>query len=62
MQYNGKQVAEMLGKQPITIRKISEQFGVGVKVGRDWIYTDADVETLRNWRKPGRPKAQKPAK
>ena len=58
MQYNGKQVAEMLGKQPITIRKISERFGIGVKVGRDWIYTDEDVETLRNWRKPGRPKTQ----
>lgn len=61
MQYNTSQVAALLGRTPVAIRKLSERHGIGVKVGRDWIYTDADVETLRRWRKPGRPKMQKPA-
>lgn len=59
MQYTSKQVAAMLGRAEISIRKLSKRFGIGTKIGRDWVYSDADVETLRKWRKPGRPpKAQ----
>ncbi len=56
--YTGKEVAAMLGKTPVAIRKLSERYGIGTKVGRDWVYSEAEVKQLKHWRKPGRPKAQ----
>ncbi len=56
-----KEVAALLGKTPIAIRKLSERYGIGSKVGRDWVYTDAEVNQLKHWRKAGRPKGKNPA-
>lgn len=46
--YNIKQVAELLGKTPVAIRKIAARYEeVGQKVGRDWVFTGEDIEKLK---------------
>lgn len=44
------QVAEALGVTSRWIRDLSAQHEVGSKVGRDWIYTLADLDQMRDWR------------
>lgn len=52
------QVAETLGKVPSTVRAARQKRGLGRKVGRDWLYTESDIEELEAWfksRRRGRP-------
>lgn len=51
--------ARLTQRSAQSIRKLSERNGIGRKYGRDWLYTDEDLETIRNWRKPGKPKGAK---
>lgn len=39
--------AAQIGCNPSTVRRLAAQHGVGVKIGRDWIFTAADVAKLR---------------
>lgn len=44
--YTGPQVAERLGVNPSRVRQLAAEFGVGTKIGRDWMFTDDDVDVL----------------
>ena len=53
--YSVNEVAAMLGKSIIAIRKIVARHNLGTKVGRDWVLTEEDIEKVRRVPKPGRP-------
>jgi len=48
------QVAAELGISRDRIPRLARSRGVGQRVGRDWLFTAADVEAMRD-RRPGRP-------
>jgi hypothetical protein len=45
--YTTAEVAEDLGISMARLRLIAARYGIGKKVGRDWLFTDADLEQLR---------------
>ena len=51
------QVAQRLAITPRQVGHLARQHGIGVKVGRDWIFTEAEVQRLTI-----RPKVGSPAK
>ena len=53
--YTVNEVAAILGKSIIAVRKIVARHNLGTKVGRDWILTEADLEKVRKHPGPGRP-------
>lgn len=54
--YTSDEIAAMLDITPRMARKLPTRYGVGVKVGRDWLFTEAEAESLRKRNPPGRPK------
>ena len=42
---------------PSQIRRIARDLGIGQKIGRDWLFTAADLKAIRKRRGPGRPPA-----
>ncbi len=56
-----QEVAIRLGLNPSRIRQLAPVLGIGRKVGRDWIFTDDEVELLRQRKTiPGRTPILKP--
>lgn len=53
--YDTKTAGELLGKRPVTIRAMALKNKIGQRIGRDWIFTDADIELLKALPGPGRP-------
>ena len=49
------QVAQRLAITPRQVGHLARQHGIGVKVGRDWIFTEAEVQRLTIRPKVGRP-------
>jgi hypothetical protein len=49
------QVAQRLNVTPRQVGHLAKQHGVGVKIGRDWIFTEAEVQRLTSRPKVGRP-------
>jgi hypothetical protein len=52
------QVADMLGKAPSTVRAARQEHALGRKVGRDWLYSESDIQKLKAYfqqRHRGRP-------
>lgn len=49
--------AARLGIDPSRVRRLAHTHGIGTKVGRDWLFTDADLAALQahSTGKPGRP-------
>ena len=45
--YNSAELAELTGRKPVTIRKLAAEYGLGQKVGRDWVFTDQDIEKIK---------------
>lgn len=45
--YTVTEVAAMLDKAAVTVRLAARTHGIGVKAGRDYVFTDADIERLR---------------
>ena len=45
--YTVNQVAALLGKAVVTVRKAARDHDIGQKPGRDRIFTGADVDRLR---------------
>ena len=45
--YSTNQVATMLGKAPVTVRKAAREHGIGRQAGRARVFTAADIEKLR---------------
>lgn len=63
--YSTRQVADRLGLHDGHIRRLAAQLGIGTLIGKQWVFTDADIDALRarNTR-PGRkpnPDRTKPA-
>ena len=60
--FSTNEVAKRLSKTPVAIRKMAEKHHIGTKVGRDYVFTLADIEILKTF-KPGRrwPKTEDPA-
>jgi hypothetical protein len=53
---DSKQAATILNVSPRRIRKLAQTYNIGRKIGRDWIFTRADIAKLKNARRePGRP-------
>jgi hypothetical protein len=52
--YDIKTAAELTGRSPGTVRQLARARGIGKRVGRDWVFTDADIERLRAIPKPER--------
>ena len=62
--YNVNQVAALLSKAAVTVRKAARDHGIGVKTGRDYVFTESDIERLRaviheHRGQPRKPKPQK---
>ena len=49
------QVAQRLAITPRQVGHLAKQHGIGTKVGRDWIFTEAEVRRLASRPKVGRP-------
>lgn len=62
--YTSRQVAEMLGKSVQAISRYAQAHkGIGKKVGRDWIFSEADLRKLRAVERGGKRKRKaKPVK
>jgi hypothetical protein len=45
--YDTKTAAELTGRSPGTVRQLARARGIGKRMGRDWEFTDADIERLR---------------
>jgi hypothetical protein len=58
--YTSKEVADQLGVSHPLVRKIACRDNIGTKIGRDRLFTEADVERIRNrpLGKPGRPRKE----
>jgi hypothetical protein len=52
--YDIKTAAELAGRSPGTVRQLARARGIGKRMGRDWVFTDADIERLRAIPKPER--------
>jgi len=58
--YTTKTAADALGLSAASLRQYATRYGIGERVGRDWIFTPADLDVVRSRKgKRGRPK--KPA-
>lgn len=56
--YSTTQVAALLDKAPVTVRKAARVHGIGIQVGRDRAFTAKDIEQLQQviHDRSGRPK------
>lgn len=59
--YTSSEVADQLGVSINLVRTLSRDRNVGTRLGRDWLYSEADVESLRKRRPRGRPRKEKEA-
>ena len=50
--YTTREVADDLGINVSRVRVLADQLGIGRKIGRDWVFSAADLEALR--RRPDR--------
>ena len=57
MNYTTKQVAAELGISAVRVRQLAYSREVGVKHGRDFLFTARDIDAMRI-RPTGRPKAR----
>jgi hypothetical protein len=53
--YTAAEVAERTGRSPVTVRQLARTHNIGRRLGRDWVFTAADIEALTTLPKPGRP-------
>ena len=58
--YTTKEAAERLGlKSTGRVRQLADTLGVGEKWGRDWTFTDRDIEKMRQRNTARGPKPRK---
>ena len=60
--YTSSDVADQLGVSINLVRTLSRDRNVGTRLGRDWLYSEADVESMRKRRPRGRPRKMQEAK
>ena len=49
------QVAQRLNVTPRQVGHLAKQHSIGTKIGRDWIFTEQEVQRLTSRPKVGRP-------
>lgn len=54
--YTAAQAAALLERSPITVRQLARTHHIGRKLGRDWVFTEADIARLRTLPGPGKPR------
>ena len=53
--YDSGQVAAILQVQPLTVRKLARSGKLpGFKIGKDWRFTDADIQQFMDRQRPTR--------
>lgn len=56
--YSTADVARRLNLSPAHVRRLSAKHGIGTMIGKQRVFTDADISRLRERNtRPGRPKA-----
>ena len=55
MLYTADEVAENLGLTARTVRNRAAKNKIGQKFGRDWVFTQSDIEKLKETPTSGRP-------
>lgn len=58
LRYTSSQVADQLGVSTNLVRMLSRERNLGIRLGRDWLYSEADVEAMRKRRPRGRPRKE----
>lgn len=59
--YTTIEIARMTGLHTNTIRKRARSRGIGQKVGRDYVFTEEEVEMMKDWPYTvGRPVTKQP--
>lgn len=53
--YTCATAAPLVGKAPVTVRQLARKHGIGTKLGKTFIFTEADLDLLRAHNIPGRP-------
>jgi hypothetical protein len=53
--YNSEEAGQLTGRKAVTVRQLAKDHGIGQHVGRDWVFTQEDIERLKAIPKPGRP-------
>lgn len=59
--YSTAEAAAATGKAVQTIRQLAKSHSIGQRIGRDWVFTQDDIERLKAVPKPGRPAFKKAA-
>lgn len=57
--YNSDEAGHLTGRKGVTVRQLAKVHGIGQRVGRNWVFTDEDIERLKAIPKPGRPPFEK---
>jgi hypothetical protein len=58
--YTAGETANRLGIKPSRVRQLAAAMHLGRKLGRDWLFTDNDIEQLRQRNQQvGRPKQER---
>ena len=52
--YTSQQVGEMLNLKIRSVEMYAHRYGVGRKFGRDWAFTAADIEVIKEHKSRGR--------
>ena len=52
-------VARITGHQDISIRRQAKVHNIGLKMGRDWVFTQEDIDKIIAVQKRGRPPGKK---
>lgn len=56
--FTAQQVADLLGIESVTVRQMAARRGLGQRFSaRVLLFTDADVDNMRQRNQPGRPKS-----
>lgn len=54
--YTARDVANLCGISVSRVHQLVRDLGIGQKIGRDWLFSAADIDAVRNRNtRPGRP-------
>jgi hypothetical protein len=45
--YGAEEAGELTGRSSVAVRKLARKYNLGRRVGKSWIFTDADLDKLR---------------
>jgi hypothetical protein len=53
--YTTAQAAEVLGLDTSSVRRLARKFKLGQRLGRDWFFSQSDLDRMRSRPSPGNP-------